>query len=251
VARGLGAPAGSSMILFFVPSYNDHELVSDIAESLLEDYAEAELLVIDDGSAVPLTLSFSPSLETRVRLYRLETNAGLGIATSIAIDYFLQGSHQVLLRVDADGEHPLSEVEKLYQPVLNGATDIVWAERVIQNVSQSARARAAGATRRWAKSLTRWIAQRAMGCNHVDWFSGFFAMSRDAAQRYQADYFERYCEVQMLCLIYARHMRIQIVVVTQMRRMHGQSSIRLFSGLMVLLRAWLLILVYARARGDS
>ena len=236
------------MILFFIPSYNDHELVSSLAESLLQNHPEAELLVIDDGSVVPVVLSVSPALESRARLYRLETNAGLGMATSIAIDYFLQGPHQVLLRVDADGEHPLSEVSKLYQPVLNGAADMVWAERVIANANQSSRAGAATALRSRAKSLTRWIAQQAMGCNHADWFSGFFAMGRDATQIFQADHLERYCEVQMLCLAFARRQRVQTVVVTQIQRAHGQSSIRLFGGLMVVLRAWLLILVHATTR---
>jgi glycosyltransferase involved in cell wall biosynthesis len=239
------------MILFFIPSYNDHELVSSLAEALLQDHPETELLVIDDGSVVPVALSLSPALESRVRLYRLETNAGLGMATSIAIDYFLQGPHQVLLRVDADGQHPLSEVEKLCQPVLKGVTDIVWAERIIENISLASLTGAASALRTYGKSSTRWIAQRAMGCNHADWFSGFFAIGRNAAQRFQADHLERYCEVQMLCLIFARHMRIQAVAVNQIKRAHGQSSIRLFGGIMVLLRAWLLILVHARAKGNS
>jgi hypothetical protein len=129
--------------------------------------------------------------------------------------------------------------------------DIVWAERIVKNISLAPRTGVASALRTYAKSCTRWIAQRAMGCNHADWFSGFFAIGRDAAQRFQADHLERYCEVQMLCLIFARHIRIQTVAVNQIKRAHGQSSIRLFGGLMVLLRAWLLILVYARAKGDS
>jgi len=233
------------MILFFIPSFNDHELISDLVETLLTSHTQVRVLVVDDGSSIPIVLSLDSSLRDRAALYRFETNSGLGVATSIAIDYFLQSSFKVLVRVDADGQHPVSEISKLCQPVLQELTDIVWAERLSDEQGF------AGSFGRWrerAKGLTCWLAQTAMGCSHTDWFSGFFAMSRRAAQGFQADYLERYCEVQMLCLAYARRMRIETVTVHQIDRAHGESTIKLFGGLMVVLRAWLLILVHASAR---
>ena len=233
------------MILFFIPSFNDHELISDLVETLITTHTQAKVLVVDDGSAIPIALSLAPSLRDRTLVYRLDTNAGLGLATSIAIDYFLQGSFKVLVRVYADGQHPVSEIAKLCKPVLAESTDIVWAERVSEKDGFTG---SSGQWREWAKGLTRWVAQRAMGCSHTDWFSGFFALSRRAAEGFQDDYLERYCEVQMLCLAYARGMRIETVTVHQIDRAHGESTIKLFGGFMVVLRAWLLILVHASAR---
>lgn len=228
------------MILFFIPSLDDHDLVSNLVESLLIAHPESKVLVVDDGSKFPLALTIHESLFSRAVLYRLEKNAGLGLATSIAIDFFLQESFSVLVRVDADGQHPLSEVSKLYDPILNGSADIVWAERL--GTDGSAAFNYSLAVRELLKAITRWLAQTVIGCLHSDWFSGFFAMGRQAAQVFQSDYLERYCEVQMLCLAYKRHLRIRTVLVHQIERIHGESTIRLFSGLMLVLRAWLFIL---------
>jgi glycosyltransferase involved in cell wall biosynthesis len=234
------------MILFFIPSFNDQEIISDLVNSLLNLHTQATVLVVDDGSKVPIDIKVDPLLSNRTFLYRLETNAGLGLATSIAIDFFLDGPFKAFVRVDADGQHPLSEVNALYQPVLNGLADIVWAER--RSTSESTPSGRSGIWRDRAKALTCWLAQRAIGCSHSDWFSGFFALSPHAAQSFQLDYLERYCEVQMLCLAYVRHLRIRTVLVHQIDRAHGESTIRLFGGLMVVLRAWLLILMYASGR---
>jgi glycosyltransferase involved in cell wall biosynthesis len=234
------------MILFFIPSFNDQEIISDLVNSLLTLHTQATVLIIDDGSKVPIDIKVDPLLSNRTFLYRLEINAGLGLATSVAIDFFLDGPFKALVRVDADGQHPLSEVNALYQPVLNGLADIVWAERL--SSYESTPSGRLGIWRDRAKGLTCWLAQRAIGCSHSDWFSGFFGLSRQAAQSFQFDYLERYCEVQMLCLAYVRQLRIRTVSVHQIDRAHGESTIRLFGGLMVVLRAWLLILMYALGR---
>lgn len=231
------------MILFFIPSYNDHELVSSLAESLLIENPQSQLLVIDDGSSVPIRLDVEYALRQRVALYRLETNAGLGLATSIAIDHFLLSSCSVFVRLDSDGQHPVSEVSRLVEPVVRGDADLVWAQR--QHSVSGPRAAGIDALRMGSKAATRWLAQRALGCSHSDWFSGFFALSREAALRYESDHLERYCEVQMLCLAFSRALRVRTIMVGQLDRLHGESTIKLFGGLMVVLRAWLLILVHA------
>jgi len=201
-------------------------------------------LVVDDGSVHPIKVSVNANLQQRLVVYRLESNKGLGLATGIALDYFLRQNLSFFVRLDADGQHPYDEVHRLLQPLLTEAADVVWGER--KNSTQPAFGQV---HRSWAKSLTQKLAKQLLNSTHQDWFSGFFALNRQAALAVQSKQLERYCEVQMLCEFHSLGMRMQTIEIQQYPRTQGRSSIRTLSGLFVVLRACLLILVHAVGRG--
>ena len=233
-------------VLFFIPSYNDHVCLPVIISRLLTDFSQAQVFVVDDGSDQPITLSLSADLQKRFFVYRLESNQGLGLATGIALDYFRRQNFSFFVRLDADGQHPYNDVHRLLQPLLSSDADVVWAER--KNAAQLGLGQI---HRSWAKASTQWLAKQLLNSAHQDWFSGFFALNRRAALAVQLKQLERYCEVQMLCEFHSLGMRLQTVEIQQYPRTQGRSSIRTLGGLLIVLRACLLIFLYALGRDRS
>jgi glycosyltransferase involved in cell wall biosynthesis len=229
-------------ILFFIPTFNDQKGLSAIVNSLLDQFQDARVLVVDDGSTPAIDLDLHSCHEAkRVCLVRLASNEGLGLATSIAIDYMMQENFDCLLRLDADGQHPISEIEGLNEKILSNLADVVWGERINHNSLNTLKAVMGSVT----KSFTAWLGRLIFKSNVNDWYTGFFAMNREAAMIAQGAYLERYCEVQLLCIFHEAKLRVETHPIEQLERNHGQSSINWLGGMMIMLRSSLMMLLYA------
>ncbi len=210
--------------------------------SLLNQFQNASVLVVDDGSTPAIDLDLTSRHEAqRFCLVRLASNEGLGLATSIAIDYMMQGNFECLVRLDADGQHPLSEIEGLKEKISSNLADVVWGERVNHSSMTTPKAVMGSVT----KSFTAWLGRLIFKSHVNDWYTGFFAINRGAAMIAQGAYLERYCEVQLLCIFHAATLSIETHPIEQLERNHGQSSINWLAGMMIMLRSSLMMLLYA------
>ena len=229
-------------VLFFIPTFNDQEGLAALVSSLLDKFRQARVLVVDDGSspAIILDLTDRTQIES-VRLVRLVANEGLGLATSVAIDYMLQENFDCLVRLDADGQHPQSEIEGLKAKIYSDLADVVWGERVNHNSINTLKSVMGSFT----KIFTAWLGRLIFRSHVKDWFTGFFAINREAAMAAQVAYLERYCEVQLLCLFHAANLRVETHPIEQQERNHGQSSINWLNGVMIFLRSTLIMVLYA------
>ncbi len=229
-------------LLFFVPSFNDQLGLPELVQELAVSYAEATVLVVDDGSEPAIILPVHPTFEIpNVVLLRLANNEGLGMATSIALDYFLDGDFDYLIRLDADGQHPHYEIEGLLLPLLQNEADVVWGERLNNLKTESPKAIMGSIT----KTFTAWLGRIIFNSHVKDWFTGFFAINRIAAANVTSAYLERYCEVQLLCIFHNADVRIKTHHVEQLDRKFGKSSIRFSDGVMIFLRSTLIMVLYA------
>ena len=145
------------------------------------------------------------------------------------------------MRIDADGQHPQSEIEGLKEKISCNLADVVWGERVNHNSVSSPKALMGSVT----KTFTAWLGRIIFKSHVRDWFTGFFAINRPAAIAAQGVYLERYCEVQLLCIFHAANLRVETHPIEQLERNHGQSSINWSGGMMIILRSTLIMLLYA------
>jgi glycosyltransferase involved in cell wall biosynthesis len=229
-------------LLFFIPSFNDQVGLPELVQSLVNAYPEGTVLVVDDGSKPPLVLPQITSLAGgRVLLHRLAFNVGLGLLTSIALDFFLDGDFDFLIRLDADGQHPIAEIDGMLSSLKNSEVDVVWGERVNHLTLRSSK-QVMGAL---AKQSTSWMGQVIFRSQVQDWFTGFFAINRVAAERVSVVQLERYCEVQMLCIFHNCNLMIKTHKVEQLERQYGKSRITWFDGVLIFLRSTLIMAMYA------
>ena len=187
-------------VLFFVPSFNDQVGLPELISELVICYPEATVLVLDDGSEPAIVLPVHPSFEApHVVMLRLANNEGLGLATSIALDYFLDRNFDYLVRLDADGQHPQGEIDGLLLGLRKGDADVVWSDRLNNLKAGSPKAIMGSVT----KTFTAWLGRAIFRSQVNDWFTGFFAINRTAASHVSSAYLERYCEVQLLCIFHS------------------------------------------------
>lgn len=229
-------------VLFFIPTYNDRYGLTALVSSLLKRYGSAYVLVVDDGSSPAISLDLTDRSEIeRTFLVGMATNEGIGLATSVAIDLMIADQFDCLIRLDADGQHPQSEIENLKEKISSNLADVVLGERINHNSLNTPKAAMGSVT----KSFTAWLGRMIFSSHVRDWYTGFFAMNREAAMIAQGAYLERYCEVQLLCIFHQANLRVKTHPIEQLERNHGQSSINWLGGMMIMLRSSLMMLLYA------
>jgi len=224
-------------VLVFTPSFNDHAGLAEIArsvEALGQDY---RLLIIDDGSTVPA----DPDNLGRSTLHvRVPDNFGLGVCTHIAFDHALAHGYDTVVRVDADGQHPVEDVPRLVKPLQEKRADLVAGCRINHlqgrvGVSVWIRWFVKTYFARMASLVTR-------GKSPRDVNTGFFAANRDAVACLSRFYLERFPEPQIFIIACREGLRVAEVLVEQKPRKQGRSTLNFVHGARLLYRFNLLVL---------
>ena len=122
------------MILRFcicIPTYNNPGTVRAVLKDCLER-TPYPILIIDDGSTVPLQLDglLNTKLKhDRVTLIRFDSNQGKGLALQAGIRECLKRDYTHMISLDADGQHLASEVQNLVTVSLEHPWDLVIGSR--------------------------------------------------------------------------------------------------------------------------
>ena len=114
-------------ILVFIPTFNDRILIPSLVKSVLALGVEFHTLIIDDGSDPPLETEHLSG--SREKYFRCPYNVGLGVTTNIALDYAYKYSFDILMRIDADGQHPLDSLLPIKDAMIAYNADIIVGVR--------------------------------------------------------------------------------------------------------------------------
>lgn len=211
--------ASATKVLVFVPTFNDTELLGEIVVAVKRLSDRYTVLVLDDGSDV----GRRPAIGNLDCLcFRLPDNMGLGTCTQIAFDHVLRHDYQAVVRVDADGQHPLERIPELLAPLEEGRADVVAGRRVNHNVGSGGGAVA----RRMVKSYFVTVAKALTGGaapNDVN--TGFFAMNRHAVATLNQHTLERFPEPQLFILACREKLRVMELPIEQVEREFGASTL--------------------------
>ena len=223
-------------ILVFIPSFNDRVLIASLVKSILALGVEFYTLVIDDGS--------DPVLETdglsgpREKYFRCPYNVGLGVTINIALDYAQKEQFDILLRIDADGQHPLDCLLPIIEALASRDADVIVGVRSNSLSFGSSRSVAAAAIKRHMNGFANWVS----GLQLDEWHSGLIVLSRVAIKKLCLHRYERYPEVEILLRAVQLNLNVDQFSVTQNQRKHGVSTITLGGGIHLCLRFYMLML---------
>jgi glycosyltransferase involved in cell wall biosynthesis len=110
----------SAKVTAIIPAYNESARIGRVLREV-KPFVH-EVLVVDDGS---LDNTGEIALASGARVIRLERS---GYIKSIK-QGFQQASGDIVVTLDADGEHDPADIPRLIQPLLEGRADVVLGKR--------------------------------------------------------------------------------------------------------------------------
>ena len=186
-----------------IPAYQAAATIAEVVSRTSRAVPGASVYVVDDGSTDG-TSAAGRGQGATVLVHPRNRGKGAALATGIAAA--LAGGADVIITLDADGQHPPEEIPGLAAPVLAGEADVTLG------------ARARTGAMPWGRRCTNWVsaalASRIAGTGVPDAQSGFRVLSRRAAQAVRPGEQGYDFETAFLLAALARGLRVRFVPVS-------------------------------------
>jgi Glycosyl transferase family 2 len=126
-----------------VPAYNEAENIGYVLDQMPAEVCgvETAVLVVDDGSRDG---TGEVAAEHGALVSRHVTNRGGGAALRTGYRLMVESDAEVVVTLDADGQHLPAEMERLVKPVLDGEVDVAHGSRVLGHAEDNHFARELG-----------------------------------------------------------------------------------------------------------
>ena len=154
-------------VIIGIPAFNEEKNIGSIVAKLKKKYDQ--IIVCDDGSS-DMTETIASSLGAHV--VRHDKNLGYGSAIKTIFNEAGKLEADVLVTFDADGQHQISEIDSVLQPIYENKADIVIGSRFLGETKDLPRYRKIG-----IKTITG-LTHVMTGSKITDSQSGFRAYSK-------------------------------------------------------------------------
>ncbi len=111
------------MFLIIVPAYNEENTIGNLLKQIDNKY---DVVVVDDGSA-DSTSDLSKKLGAKV--IKSEKNNGVDYSINLGFEYAVKNNYKYVVTIDADGQHSVSDLEKIIDILKNQDCDLVISQR--------------------------------------------------------------------------------------------------------------------------
>jgi glycosyltransferase involved in cell wall biosynthesis len=229
--------------LVFIPAWNEADSVAAVIDGVRARLPDADVLVVDDGSTDETAARAAKAGAT---VASLPFNQGLGAALQTGYLYALREGYEFCAHLDADGQHPPTEVARLLEEVRADRADLVIGSRYRHERGE----REGGASddykptisRRIGTSVFRFFLTLATRQRFTDTTSGMRAANRRVMTLFSESYSPDFAEIESLQLAVRQGLRVEEVPVRMLERSGGtsfltplRSAFFIFKGVVVLL----------------
>lgn len=166
-------------VIIQIPAYNEEETLSIAINALpktLVGVDVVEYLIIDDGSA-DKTSEVAKQCGVH-HVIRHPYNQGLAKAFMTGISAGLDRGADIIVNTDADNQYEADDIIKLVTPIIEGKAEFVIGERPISQTQHFS------LTKKFLQKLGSWVVRVLSGTEIKDAPSGFRAISREAALKF-------------------------------------------------------------------
>jgi glycosyltransferase involved in cell wall biosynthesis len=183
-----------------IPAFDEAPRIGAVLERARAQAGDFEIVVVDDGSR---DATGEIARAAGARVLRHPFNLGYGAALQTGYKYALRCGAELVVQMDADGQHDPADVAALAAPVAARELDVVIGSRFLGAGSYHM-----GALRAAGRKLFQAIL-RAFGLRVTDPTSGLQALSRETVALYVGDAFPSdYPDVDVLLLAHRHGLRI-------------------------------------------
>ena len=201
--------------IIIIPAYNEENRIAAVITGVRASAPEADVVVINDCSR---DTTVKVARQAGAIVVSHPFNMGYGAAIQTGYKYARDKGYDVLVQLDADGQHDPSCIPALLSPVMAGAADIVIGSRFLGNSYRPPLAR------RVAKTIFRRIVTTVTGANITDTTSGFQAFNRKVICFFATDIFPiDYPDADMLIMLHRAGFRMSEVPVQMFANSEGKS----------------------------
>ncbi|MFA6099453.1 MAG: glycosyltransferase family 2 protein [Patescibacteria group bacterium] len=165
-------------VIGVIPAFNEQSRIAEVLRASLS-YLDG-IIVVDDGSS-DQTFEVAASVDSsRVTVLRHAVNRNQGAALRTGTEAALMSGADIVIHLDADGQHDPKDLPDLIKPILDGQADVVLGSRFL-----GVEATGMPLVRRWLLKAGRWFNILALGISKkiTDPQSGLRAMTAEAARR--------------------------------------------------------------------
>jgi len=203
-------------IVVVIPAYNEEDNIGEVLAPLPEQlmgYEVHPLVVVDGGN--DRTAEVVRRSDCHVALHVL--NRGQGDALRTGFEIALDQGADIVVTMDADGQHRPEEIGKLVKPLVDGDADFVIGSRFLGEYEDR------GGARHWGIVFFTWLINLLGGVSITDCTSGFRAILGRGLLGLELRE-ERFSAPELVMEASRKGLRIQEVPVTILRRAVGKSK---------------------------
>ena len=226
-----------SRVLVAIPAWNEEPSIAGVISKVASHRPDADILVVDDGSTDGTA---EVAAKAGAAVVSLPFNVGVGGAMRTAFLFAVRNGYEVVIQVDADGQHEPAELDELIDGLQH--CDIVVGNRFHANSAYAVRG-----PRKWAmKMLGFWLSRMAHS-TISDPTSGFRAAGPRAVSLFAVNYPAEYLgdTVGSLSIAIRHGLSVGQAPVTMYFREHGRPSKNAVWSTLYLGRATLALVVTA------
>jgi glycosyltransferase involved in cell wall biosynthesis len=224
-------------VLIVVPAWNEESCVTDTIHEIREAAPFVDIVVVDDGS---VDRTAYRARQAGADVIELSYNLGVGGAMRAGFRYAERRGYDIVIQVDADGQHDPSEIKLLLDKLAEG-NDVVIGARFAERGDYKVRG-----PRRWAMVLIAKVLSWITGARLTDATSGFKASGKRAIALFAEHYPAEYLGDTIEALVIAARTRCRVAQVpVHMRERRGgvpshspvKSAVYLFRAVLALAMA--------------
>jgi len=156
-----------------IPCHNEQESILEVLQSIpkeIKGIDNIEIFVINDGSSDD-TSKIAQNFGAKV--IEISQKSGLANAFKVGLSNALKNKADILVNIDGDNQYCASDIEKLIQPILNGA-DIAIGTRPIDKIETFS------PLKKFLQKFGSLMVKIISGLNVKDAASGFRAFNQNA-----------------------------------------------------------------------
>ena len=221
-----------------VPAYNEEKAISkvvdDIHEVAKQNNLHIDIIVVNDCSK-------DSTLEVISKLngiaLDLPINLGIGGAVQTGFKYAFENGYDYAIQIDGDGQHPPTEIPKLFSRAVTENCDVVIGSRFISKEGFQS-----SAVRRLGINYFKWLNRFLVGTVITDSTSGFRLINKKVLEKVYDYYPDEYPEPEAIIIYSLYQFKIAEVPVTMKERQGGVSSIGFLASIYYMFKVSLAIL---------
>ncbi len=237
--------------LVFIPAWNEESSIARVIEGVREALPEADLLVVDDGSA---DATAARARDAGARVASLPFNQGVGAAQQTGYIYALRGGYEIAAHLDGDGQHLPTELARLVKEIEDDHADMVVGSRYSDPAVAQEDDYRASISRRTGQHLFRLIVSLSTRQRFTDTTSGMRAVNRQAMTLFSERYSPEFAEVESVQRAVLQGLRVEELPVRMLSRAEGRSFLTPLRSAFYIFKTLVVLLVgqfRPRMREDS